>query len=125
MNESQEIELLFQSLLQQPKRPFPAKRQSIQAPLNHGVYIIYCREDVLHVGRTIRGKNGLQQRLKNHLRGISSFTRNFLLGEGNKLRDGDHTFKYLEVEDPRKRALLESLAIGKLCPRHIGIGVTG
>lgn len=37
------------------------------------------------------------------------------------MRNGCY-FKYLEVEDGRKRALLESLAVGELCPAHIGTG---
>ena len=40
----------------------------------HGVYIIYSPNGrVTHVGRTVRGKRGLRQRLNNHLHGASSF----------------------------------------------------
>jgi hypothetical protein len=123
MVERQEIDKLFESLLQQPKHAFPLLRQSVEIPAKHGVYVIYHEEDVLHVGRTTRAKEGLQQRLRNHLQGKSSFVRAYLSGDGNKLRSKSVTFQYLEVPDPRKRALLESLSIGKLCPQHIGVGV--
>jgi len=121
--ESQEIEMLFQLLLTQPKYSFPAPRQPLPVPTTHGVYIIHKGEDVLHVGRTIRGRKGLRQRLNNHLQGSSSFTEAYLKGNGSRLRDRYHTYQYLEVPDPRKRALLEALTIGKLCPQHIGVGI--
>jgi hypothetical protein len=123
MVETEEINMLFESLLQQTKHAFPKSRQSFEVPVKHGVYVIYQEKDVLHVGRTIRGEHGLQQRLRNHLQGKSSFTRAYFSGDGNKLRDKTFSFHFLEVLEPRKRALLESLAIGKLCPLHIGVGV--
>jgi hypothetical protein len=123
MVEREEIGILYESLLQQTKHVFPQPRQSFEVPVKHGVYVIYQAEDVLHVGRTIRGEQGLRQRLGNHLRGKSSFARVYLSRDGNKLRDKSFLFQFLEVPDPRKRALLEALAIGKLCPRHIGVGV--
>jgi hypothetical protein len=86
------------------------------------VYIIYKEEVVLHTGRTLRGKDGLQQRLKNHLHGSSSFTVEYLKGKGATLREGGYTYQYLELGDSRKRALLEAYAIGTLCPEHLGLG---
>ena len=121
--DSQEIDSLFELLVEQQKHTFPEPKKPLDAPTHHGVYIIYEGEDVLHVGRTIWSKGGLQQRLINHLRGKSSFARAYLSGEGNKLRDENYAFQYLEVLDPRKRAFLEALAIGKLYPQHIGVGV--
>lgn len=91
-------------------------------PGTHGVYVIYARDlRVLHVGRTVRGHYGLHRRLKNHLYGKSSFAIQYLKGRGSRLRR-DYTFSYIEVADSRLRALLESLAIGILCPRHLGVG---
>jgi hypothetical protein len=59
---------------------------------------------------------------KNHLQGSSSFTNDYLKGKGAPLREEGYTYQYLELEDPRKRALLEAYAIGTLCPKHIGLG---
>lgn len=118
-----QIKKLFDLLIIQSKHSFPVPYHSIDAPTNHGVYIIYKKEEVLHVGRTIRGIEGLRQRLKNHLHGKSSFTRAYLKGIGGKLRENIYAFRYLEVSDPRERALLEAYSIGILCPKHIGVGV--
>ena len=41
--------------------------------------------------------------------------------QGSKLR-GCYSFKYQVVEDDRSRALLESLSVGILCPKHLGLG---
>lgn len=120
--ESLEIKRLFKELGKQEKRSFPKKRQALDAPSAHGVYIIRTRQLVLHVGRTLRGKKGLYQRLKDHLYGASSFTNEYLRGDGAVLRQGEYTYQYLELADPRKRALLEAYTIGILCPEHIGLG---
>ncbi|MCK4403819.1 MAG: hypothetical protein KAW02_01890 [candidate division Zixibacteria bacterium] len=76
---------------------------------------------VVHVGRTRKAKDGIHQRLKNHLYGRSSFADHCLSGKGSKLRRG-YKYRYLEVENGRERALLESYAIGHLCPLHLGLG---
>jgi hypothetical protein len=123
MDEREEIGRLYESLLRQNKSPFPQPRQTFDVPVTHGVYVIYQGENVLHVGRTVRGEHGLRQRLKNHLQGKSSFARKYLSGDGSSLRDNSFSFQFLEASDRRKRALLEALAIGKLCPKHIGIGI--
>lgn len=117
-----EIKQLFEKLCNQPRRFFPQQRQRLDAPSKQGVYIIRKEEAVLHVGRTLRGKNGLYQRLTNHLHGSSSFTNEYLKGVGTILRKGKYTYQYLELADSRKRALLEAYAIGTLCPEHIGLG---
>jgi hypothetical protein len=59
--------------------------------------------------------------LKNHLHARSSFTNIFLKGRGAKLRAGCK-FRCIAIANPRKRALLEALTIGRLCPAHIGEG---
>jgi len=33
-----------------------------------------------------------------------------------------YTYQYLEVTDPRQRALVECYAAGVLCPAHLGVG---
>jgi len=120
--EPQIIEALFSKLVSANEIVFPEKREPLNAPKLRGIYIIQMANGtVLHVGNTPRGKEGIYQRLQNHLRGKSSFARSFLEGNGSILR-GTHYFKYLEVSDARQRALLEAYAIGKLCPKHIGIG---
>lgn len=121
-NESQEVKNLFDELYAQPKQLFPQNRQSLDAPSEPGVYIIRKEETVLHVGRTLRSKGGIHQRLKDHLYGSSSFTNKYLRGNGAILREGGYTYQYLKLEDPRKRALVEAYAVGTLCPRHIGLG---
>lgn len=121
-SESQEVKHLLDQLCEQLKRSFPKPRQSLDATSKHGVYIIRKDKTVLHVGRTLRREGGLNGRLKDHLHGSSSFTYYYLRGKGAILREDGYTYQYLVVEDPRRRALLESYAIGKLCPKHIGLG---
>jgi len=110
----------FAKLLGKNEAVFPMPRKTLEASVKHGVYIILgLNGSVLHVGRTVRAKGGISQRLKNHLYGKSSFTKKHLRGNGAKLR-GRCKYKYLEVPNPRLRALLEAYAIGKLCPKHLG-----
>ncbi len=93
-----------------------------QIPTKQGVFIIYSnnKKTVLHVGRTVRAKNGLKQRLANHKYGQSSFVKQELNGNKNKLKN--YYFKFLVEENHRIRALLECYIIGQLCPKHIGLG---
>jgi len=122
--EPKKIQKLLQELINSESHSFPPKFKPLDAPTEHGVYIIYNSQDeVVHVGRSVRGKNGLHQRLKNHLQGASSFANKYLDGDGSKLRNG-YKFKYLVIPDPRKRALVEALATGTLCPLHLGLGNT-
>jgi excinuclease UvrABC nuclease subunit len=120
--EPQEIESLFEQLKKQKAYPFPQANEPLNVPSTQGVYVIRnSAGQVVHVGRTLRGRSGLNQRLKNHLRGQSSFVQSHLEGKASKLRDG-YTYQYLEVPDDRKRALLECLAIASHCPEHLGVG---
>jgi hypothetical protein len=121
--ERQAVKDLFTALRKQPMLPFPQARKKLEAPLKPGVYVIREGAIVLHVGRTLRGKEGLHQRLTDHLHGNSSFTQDYLQGKGAKLREG-HTHQSLVVEPSRLRALLEAYATGTLCPKHIGLGVS-
>jgi hypothetical protein len=120
--EQEDVRALFKKLLVQPKESFPKVGLKLNTPDTHGVYLIYDQaETVVHVGRTVRGKLGLTQRLRNHLQGNSSFTVSYLKKDGSKLRQG-YMFRYLEVPNPRLRAILEAYATGCLCPVHIGVG---
>lgn len=119
--QSQKIEVLYKHLINQPKESFPAKGKPGDVPKEHGVYVIRKNIKILHVGRTQTAKDGLQQRLYNHLTGSSSFTIEYLKRDGKRLRSG-HTYQYLIVKNPRNRALLEAYATGKMCPAHLGLG---
>jgi len=121
MNEIQQVEELYTELCCQPRFQFPQEGERLEAPSAPGVYIIRKDDIVLHVGRTLRGKNGLYQRLMNHVHGQSSFTEKYLKGNEAALRNGC-TYQLLVLEDSRLRALVEALAIGMLCPKHIGLG---
>jgi hypothetical protein len=116
------ISLLFADLKRSPLKTFPIERQPVDAPNKRGVYIIYSpAKRVLHVGSTPWAKDGLAQRLRDHLAGRSSFTKKQFKNEGWRLR-GKYKFRCLVVESHRYRAYLEFLAIGRLCPKHIGHG---
>jgi hypothetical protein len=133
--EQKEIRARFTELIHSPLHRFPADHGKIKAPTQQGVYLIYSprdkvlriggntvpRDTLLHAGRTIRGIGGIRQRLNNHLHDASSFTNQFLKHDGSKLRNGC-TYRYLEIEDARLRALVEAYAVGYLCPKHIGLG---
>ena len=123
MKEAKRISELFDKLTNQKEKMFPEKGK-VSFSNKHGVYIIYDpKKKVLHVGKTNRGKNGLNQRLQNHISNNSSFSKQYLKdkGKGKILRDG-YFVHYIEEENARVRALLEALAAGKLCPAHIGTG---
>ncbi len=123
--ERAQIEKLFTELEERPRLQFPKVGEALGAPQNrHGVYVIRnLAGDVEHVGRTLRGKKGLFQRLKNHLQGQSSFVKEHLSGNGSALRDG-YTYQYIEVDDDRKHALLECYATAWHCPAHLGLGLS-
>lgn len=121
MDERKKIKARYNKLIKSEIFEFP-KKGTINISDKMGIYIIYDKaETVLHVGRTLRGQKGLNQRLNNHLHGKSSFMRVYFNREGKKLREG-YKFRLIEIKDSRKRALLEALATGLLCPQHIGLG---
>jgi len=73
IDEAKVIRALFKLLIKQKKYKFPKPRSQLDAPTSHGVYVIRNATGcVKHVGRSVRGKNGLAQRLRNHLQGQSS-----------------------------------------------------
>jgi excinuclease UvrABC nuclease subunit len=119
--EAAAIHSMLVELMRAPTHSFPEPRCSINAPKKAGIYVIHDpRGTVLHVGRGC----DIGQRLRDHLFNRSAFTTRYLSGNGSILRKG-HFFRCLVVSDARKRALLEALAIGKLCPKHIGHGWIG
>lgn len=119
--EQRSVRASLTKLITAQMHSFPDAGQSLNAPDRKGVYVIYDPKGrVVHVGRTPKGKRGLFQRLNNHLHGASSFTIHYLKGRGAKLRRG-FKYRYLVVTNARKRALLESLASGTLCPAHLGL----
>jgi hypothetical protein len=122
--ERESINKLFERLEQQPCIPFPQLRETLAAPRDHhGVHVIRNPAGhVEHVGRTLRGRDRLFQRLRNHLRGESSYIRKHHSGDGNILRGG-YTYQYLAVDDDRARALLEHYATAWHCPVHLGLGL--
>ena len=122
--ECQTIAELLKELCEQKKRPFPQRRQPLTGPESHGVYIIRRNDTVLHVGKTSRAQGGLQQRLRDHLYGNSSFVRDDLNGQGATLRETGYTYQFLVEQDARTRALLEALATGTLCPGISALAVS-
>src|SRR5208282_2642640 len=123
--EPREVEEILNKLTDARLYRFPARGERLEAPDKRGVYIIYSPESeskVLHVGSTPRAQNGLFGRLSDHLNGRSSFTYMQFGGDGSHLRSG-YRYRYLVVNDARKRALVEALGIGRLCPKHIGSGL--
>jgi hypothetical protein len=120
IDEPRIVESLFKKLIDSESKEFPTSGRC-DAPKDRGVYVIYSLQGkVIHVGRTPSAKDGIAQRLGNHMSGKSSFYRDYLVPNGLKLREGC-AFRCLVVPDPRQRALLEYYAIGRLCPEHIGL----
>jgi hypothetical protein len=116
------IRELYQKLRRSKPFNFPKKGDELHCTDNHGVYIIFSPSGKpLHVGRTLRGKKGLCQRLKNHLHRNSSFVRNYRSGRDTKLRKG-YKFAYVKVPTARRRALLEAFTVAKQCPKYLGLG---
>ena len=114
-SEPEMIKVLFGKLMQAPIQRFPKLGTSINAPTEPGIYVLYgSKGKVLYVGLA-RGAKGLRPRLMTHLRDSTWFT--FKYGAALRSRGG---FRYLVVENPRYRALLEAYATGCLCPTYIG-----
>jgi hypothetical protein len=57
--------------------------------------------------------------LRGHMGNASSYVNKSLDRMGSRLR-GTYKFRWLAVEDPRRRMLLQSMATAQLCPRHVG-----
>ena len=120
IGEAQSVVADFKALTSQAWHLFPQKRTKLDATTKRGVYIIASPAGkIVHVGSTPRAKLGIEQRLKNHLAGQSSFAKKSLNGKGSKLRGG-YRYCFLKIGKKRQRALVEAYAIGRLCPKHLG-----
>src|SRR5450759_694914 len=113
----------FVSRLRRARRhPFPPVGRGLSCPPQHGVYLIFDPAGrIAHVGRMTRTRAGLLDRLRAHLQGRSSFVVIHLKGKREVLRRG-YSYSWVEVTDPRLRALVEAYATGLFCPSHIGTG---
>jgi hypothetical protein len=101
---------------------FPESGEKLKITRRHGVYIIFNSQDlVMYVGKTNSAKDGLCQRLNDHLGKNSSFTKNHIKPDKLDVRGG-YYFRYLEIEDSRDRTFVEAMAAGYLCPKYIGTG---
>lgn len=121
MNEPEKIMTLYTKLIASKQHIFPIKGK-MNVSTKHGVYIIYSPSDeVLHVGNTPSGKEGLNQRLYNHISCTGIFYKEYLEPRNINLR-GEYKYRFIEVENSRERALLEALTQGLLCPAHFGTG---
>jgi hypothetical protein len=123
MSEAKLVVGLFERLVAAPRHYFPAPGGKLDAPKDSGVYFLYRRKDdlILHVGRTTGARNGLFQRLSNHLRDQSSFAREWAIPNHLKIRT-ECGYRFLIVQNARMRTLLEAYDIGRLCPAHLGTG---
>lgn len=122
MEERERILRLYNELIKSPLHVFPTKGKVVVSS-KHGVYIVYGENNkVLHVGMTPYGKNGLNQRLYNHITKTGVFYREYLQPKNLCLR-GKGKFRYIEIQNPRTRALVEALTAGLLCPAHFGTGI--
>jgi len=120
--EPRAVRAYFAHLRRASRHRFPEKGQPLLSPPRHGVYLIVDPAGrVAHVGRTTRARAGLLQRLRAHLAGRSSFVILFLRHRASRLRRG-YSYSWVEIANPRLRALVEAYATGVLCPRHIGTG---
>jgi hypothetical protein len=116
MSEAQEIRELFDKLVGETERTFPALGQKLDAPELPGVYVIYSPEGIVdHVGES----TSIAGRLRGHMGNASSYVNQYLKHMGSQLR-GAYKFRCLPIDNSRQRMLLQALAIGLLCPQHIG-----
>jgi hypothetical protein len=121
-SEFAQIRKFAERLRRAHRHPFPTAGRGLSCPPQHGVYLIFDRAGrIAHVGRTTRTRAGLLDRLRAHLQGRSSFVVSHLKGKREVLRRG-YSYSWVEVNDPRLRALVEAYATGLFCPSHIGTG---
>ena len=116
------VAALYGELMEAPLRTFPALWETgLGAPGRGGVYVVYNPQgQAVRVGRaTSRG--GIAKRLRDHMAAASSFSTQYLKGDGGRLR-GRYTYRALAVSNRRHRALLEAYATGHLCPAHLELG---
>ena len=118
MGDVRRIKALYGKLHNIKREVFPKeRRQPLNAPEEAGVYVIYDpKGKVDHVGES----TSIARRLRDHMGARSSYVIKSLNNDGSQLRSKRYKFRCLPVSTPRQRMLLQALAIGLLCPRHIG-----
>ncbi len=121
MKDPEKIMLLHKELVASKFHKFPSMGK-IEVSSKQGIYIVYNNnKTALHVGKTIQAKNGLNQRLHDHVSNRSSFSKLYMQ-PNNVLLRGWGEFQFIEIENARERSLLEALTADLLCPKHIGTG---
>lgn len=121
MKETTEVKDFFEDLLKAQLMRLPSQGPP-KVSSNQGVYILYSVIGVvLHVGRSIRAKGGVNQRLNDHLKGKGSFTREYAYLSKIELRE-EVPFRFKEVHDDPKRALVEAFTCRSLCRVHLATG---
>jgi excinuclease UvrABC nuclease subunit len=119
MTETNVVQALLEQLLAEPL--YPLEKSGVEAaPDKCGVYVIYDAAGIcIKVGRITHGR-GLRERLRRHARGDTDGWLERYDGDRSKL--GGRQVRWLVVDDPRQRCLLECLATGVLCPLFLGLG---
>jgi hypothetical protein len=111
------IQKLLAALLRAERQRFPDAYETLNAPNEKGVYIIYSPHGkVMHVGSTPRAKRGIAQRLRDHLAGRSSFTAKMFNQNGSQLRNG-YQFCCLGVKKRSPPRSLRSTRHRRTLPR--------
>lgn len=123
--EAKNVRAYFARLRRARPHDFPKAGRRVLCPPRHRVYLILDPSGrVAHVGRTTRARAGLLQRLRSRLAGRSSFVILFVKRRPSRLRKG-YSYAWVEIPNPRTRALVKAYATGILCPRHIGTSEAG
>jgi hypothetical protein len=119
MTETDVVQALLEQLQTEPL--YPLEKSAVKSvPDERGVYVIYdAAGNCIKVGRTPHGR-GLRERLRRHEIGNTDRWLEWCNGDRSKL--GGRQVRWLVVDDPRQRCLLEGLATGVLCPQILGLG---
>lgn len=88
-------------------------------PTRHGVYAISDPEDfeLIYVGMSKTGKEGVSERLWDHLNDREAAVLKSMVG-GDKKKAEQYFVRIIEEDDYITRRNLEALAIGALSPRY-------
>jgi excinuclease UvrABC nuclease subunit len=106
----------LEELLSKP--PEKMKDAVDRYPKRHGVYVISDPEDseIVYVGMSRTAKEGVGQRLKDHLNNKEAAVLKSMVG-GDKKKAEQYFVRIIEVDDNITRRNLEALAIGALSPK--------
>jgi hypothetical protein len=101
-------------------------RSVICAPLysqwgHHGIYEIRETDDneTVYIGKTIRAREGVAQRIWDHAKQISSLVNDLGI---TRDRFGEYQVRSIEIQDARFRGLAEYFAIALLDPKGNRVG---